>query len=181
MSRIGKRPVTVPAGVKVAMEGRTLRVEGPKGKLVWEHHPEVSVSVEDKTILVNRNSQSKLARALHGTTRQLIHNMVAGVTKGFEKNLRIEGVGYNAKVENRSLVLQIGFCHSVEMPIPDEVEVQTPKPTEISVTGIDKHKVGQFAAEIRRVRPPEPYKGKGIRYTDEEVRRKEAKSFAGSA
>lgn len=181
MSRIGQKPVVVPSGVKVGLAGRTVTVEGPKGKLEWEHHSEVKVSVETEGVTVDRASGSRLSRALHGTTRQLIHNMVTGVSAGFQRDLEIVGVGYNASVQGKKLVLQIGFCHPVEMPLPDGIEVETPKPINITVRGIDKQKVGQFAADIRRVRPPEPYKGKGIRYKDEEVKRKAAKSFAGGA
>ncbi|MEM7168281.1 MAG: 50S ribosomal protein L6 [Planctomycetota bacterium] len=177
MSRIGKQPVAVPAGVKVEVKGRTVAVEGPKGKLAWEHHSEVKVDVADARVTVDRASGSKLAHALHGTTRQLIQNMVTGVSKGFEKQLDIVGVGYSAKVAGKDLVLQIGFCHDVKMTPPANVEIEVPQPTRIVIKGPDRQKVGQFAAEIRRVRPPEPYKGKGIRYTGEEIRRKAAKSF----
>ncbi len=181
MSRIGKKPIAIPSGVTVDLSGRTVTVKGPKGSLTWEHHSEVKVAVADSGITVDAASGSKLARSLHGTTRQLINNMVTGVTSGFERQLEIVGVGYNATVDGKKLVLQIGFCHPVEMPLPDGIEVETPKPIHITVRGIDKQKVGQFAAEIRRVRPPEPYKGKGIRYANEEVRRKAAKAFAGGA
>ena len=181
MSRIGKRPVAVPPGVKVKLDGRKLLVEGPKGKTSWEHHRTVEVGVEDSQITVNRASNSKLARAMHGTARQLINNMVVGVSQGFERTLEIVGVGYNAKVEDKSLVLAIGFCHPVKMAIPEGLQIETPRPTIIVIRGIDKQMVGQFAAEVRRVRPPEPYKGKGIRYQGEEIRRKTAKSFAGGA
>lgn len=177
MSRVGKAPVTVPAGVSVNLQGRVVKVDGPKGKLAWEHHPRVKVEVEGTSVQVDRAGNDKLARALHGTTRQLIQNMVTGVSKGFEKQLDIVGVGYNAKIQGKKLVLQIGFCHPVEMPFPDGVEAEVPQPTRIVVRGADRQKVGQYAAEIRRVRPPEPYKGKGIRYVDEFIRRKQAKSF----
>ena len=177
MSRIGKQPIEIPSGVKVSVSGRSVNVEGPKGKLSWEHHKAVKVTVEGSSIAVDRNGDFKLARALHGTTRQLIQNMVQGVSAGFERKLEIIGVGYNAKTDKKNLVMQIGFCHPVEMPIPAGLEIETPKPTFITVRGVDKQKVGQFAAEIRSVRPPEPYKGKGIRYVGEFVRRKQAKSF----
>lgn len=177
MSRIGKKPITIPAGVTVKVDGRTVQIDGPKGKLSWEHHPRVGVSCESNQIQVERKATDKLSRALHGTTRQLIQNMVTGVTTGFEKQLDIVGVGYNAKIEKKAVVLQIGFCHPVEMVIPDGVEAEVPQPTRIVLRGADRQKVGQFAAEIRRIRPPEPYKGKGIRYTDEVIRRKAAKSF----
>lgn len=177
MSRIGKQPVTVPAGVKFEVSGRNIAIEGPKGKLQWEHHSEVKVALADGNVTVERNSGSKLAAALHGTTRQLIANMITGVTQGFEKQLDIVGVGYSAKLEKKDLVLAIGFCHEVRMTPPEGVTVEVPQPTRLIVRGSDRQKVGQFSAEIRRVRPPEPYKGKGIRYTGEEIRRKAAKSF----
>ena len=180
MSRLGKLPVSVPSGVKVEKVDRTLRMTGPKGEISWEHHRLVGVAVDGDQITVTCSSKVKLARALHGTTRQLIRNMVVGVHEGFLRELEIVGVGYNAKVQGKSLVLQIGFCHPVELTIPDGVEVEVPRPTQIAIRGVDKQKVGQFAANIRRVRPPEPYKGKGILYKGEVIRRKAAKSF-GSA
>ena len=180
MSRIGKAPIAIPKGVTVTTSGNTVKVEGPKGKLSWDWHSAVTVEVADGQVTVARGDDEPRSRALHGTTRQLVANMVRGVSEGFEKKLEIVGVGYNAKVDKKKLVMQIGFCHPKEMPIPEGLTVETPKPTSVIVSGIDKQQVGQFAAEIRSVRPPEPYKGKGIRYLDETVRRKAAKSF-GSA
>ena len=177
MSRVGKKPIELPSGVKVNLSGRKVQVEGPKGKLDWEHHPDVKVAVEGNQVTVERSGDHKTARALHGTTRQLIHNMVFGVSQGYERKLEIVGVGYNAKADKKKVTLSIGFCHPVEMNIPQGLEVECPKPVNITIRGTDKQKVGQFAAEIRRIRPPEPYKGKGIRYENEIVRRKAAKSF----
>jgi len=180
MSRIGKQPIKVPAGVTVEVSGRRVAVKGSKGSLEMNVHPEMTVEIDAETgaILVKRPSDVDRHRALHGLTRTLVANMVEGVTKGFEKRLEIVGVGYNAKVQGRKLVLQIGFSHPVEMDPPEGVEVAAPAPTRIVITGADKQAVGQFAAEVRRVRPPEPYKGKGIRYEGEFVRRKAGKAFA---
>ncbi|RME03200.1 MAG: 50S ribosomal protein L6 [Planctomycetota bacterium] len=181
MSRIGRKPIPIPAGVEVQHEGNTIRVSGPKGKLEWSYPSlmEVEISKEKGMIFVRRPNDQKQTRALHGLTRQLVANMVEGVHRGFEKKLSINGVGYNAKVQGGKLQLNIGFCHPVLMEIPKDLEVEVPNPTSIVVRGADKQKVGQFAANIRRIRPPEPYKGKGIRYHDEVVRRKAGKSLAG--
>ncbi len=176
MSRIGRAPVAVPAGVQVDMKGREIHVKGPKGEISWEVHPSISVAVEGSTIQVTPTTDERIARQMHGTARQLIHNMVMGVTAGFAKTLDIVGVGYNAKLQGKSLVLQIGFCHPVDMPIPEGLTVECPSNIRIIVSGVDKQLVGQFSANIRRVRPPEPYKGKGIRYDGEKVRRKAAKT-----
>jgi large subunit ribosomal protein L6 len=180
MSRIGKQPVGLPAGVKVQVGDGRVRVEGPKGKLELAYHRNMSVQFDDgaKQIRVNRPDDERLNRALHGLTRSLIANMVEGVTKGFEKRLKIEGIGYQARMDKKALVLTVGYANAVELKPPDGVEVQLPDATTVVVRGADKQKVGQFAAEVRRVRPPEPYKGKGIRYENEHVRRKEGKSFA---
>jgi len=184
MSRIGKQPVTLPAGVNVSQtkEGGVNRlvVEGPKGKLTLPFRPEVSVTVEGNAVRVTRRGEEAFDRAYHGTVRALIANMVEGVTRGYEKRLDIEGVGYNAKVEGKKLVLQVGFCEPYAMDIPVGITIQLPKPTAISVQGPDKQLVGEFAARIRKVRPPEPYKGKGIRYAGEKITRKVGKAF-GSA
>lgn len=177
MSRLGKKPVPVPSGVTVQVSGRTVNVKGPKGDLALDHHQSIDVKVEGAEILVEPRGQDRLARAMHGTTRQLIKNMVVGVSSGFEKKLDIVGVGYNAKVQGKDLVLNIGFCHPVNLTIPAGLDVKCPNNTQISIAGSDKQSVGQFAANIRRVRPPEPYKGKGIKYIDEIIRRKQAKSF----
>jgi large subunit ribosomal protein L6 len=181
MSRIGRKPVPVPAGVKVAVKDQNVNVEGPKGKLALQVHPLAKVQYDEKakTLTVSRSSDERLARAVHGLTRSLLNNMVTGVATGFEKKLRIEGIGYQGKIDKNAVVLTVGFSHPVPMPIPAGLTVEMPDPTTIIVKGADKQLVGQFAAELRRVRPPEPYKGKGVRYENEVVRRKEGKSFAG--
>jgi len=182
VSRIGKQPVPVPEKVKVAVAGGTVTIEGPKGKISREFRGEVSLKYVDKdrTIHVERTSEEPFARAYHGTSRAHLANMVKGVVQGFERSLSIVGVGYNAKVQGKKLVLAVGFSNAVEMLIPDGVNVEVPQPTLITVKSVDKQKVGEFAARIRRVRPPEPYKGKGIRYQDEQVIKKAGKAF-GSA
>jgi large subunit ribosomal protein L6 len=179
MSRIGKQPVVVPTGVKVRVESGTVFVEGPKGKLQFTHHRNIAVALDDgkKAVVVTRPDDERANRALHGLTRSIIANMVEGVTKGYEKRLKIEGIGYQARMDKKSVVLTVGFANSVTLTPPDGVTVAVPDPTTIVVTGADKQKVGQLAAEIRHVRKPEPYKGKGIRYENEQVRRKEGKSF----
>jgi large subunit ribosomal protein L6 len=183
MSRIGKQPVTIPGGVKVQLANGTLRVEGPKGKLELTYHKNMNVKVDDakKAILVERPDNERQNRALHGLTRSLINNLVLGVTKGYEKRLKIEGIGYQARMDKKSVVLTVGYANPVTMTPPEGVTVTLPDPNTIVITGADKQKVGQFAAEVRRVRPPEPYKGKGIRYENEVVRRKEGKAFASGA
>jgi large subunit ribosomal protein L6 len=181
MSRIGKQPISLPAGVKAQVADGKVRVEGPKGKLELAFHRNMKVQLEDKTIRVNRPDDERQNRALHGLTRSLIANMVEGVTKGFEKRLKIEGIGYQARLEKKSLVLTVGYANAVSMNPPEGVTVELTDPTTIVIKGPDKQKVGQFAAEVRRVRKPEPYKGKGIRYEKEQVRRKEGKSFATTA
>ena len=182
MSRIGIQPVIVPTAVKTFLRGQTLKVEGPMGKVEQEFHSDMEIEIAESEgkILVRRPSEEKKHKALHGLTRTLIHNMVEGVTKGYKKSLEINGVGYNAKMQGRELVLAIGFCHPVILKIPQGVDLEIPHPTNIVVKGCDKQQVGQFAANIRRVRPPEPYKGKGIRYTGEIIRLKAGKKF-GSA
>ncbi|HLJ98018.1 MAG TPA: 50S ribosomal protein L6 [Gemmataceae bacterium] len=179
MSRIGKQPVSYAAGVKVQVADGTVRVEGPKGKLELTCHPNMHVEHDDKAkvIRVTRPDDERLNRSLHGLTRSLIANMVQGVTKGFEKKLKIEGIGYQARMDKKTLVLTVGYANSVEMTPPEGVAVELVDPTTIVIRGSDKQKVGQFAAEVRQVRKPEPYKGKGIRYENEQVRRKEGKSF----
>jgi large subunit ribosomal protein L6 len=179
MSRIGKQPVSYAAGVKVQVTDGTVRVEGPKGKLELSCHPNMRVEHDEKTksIRVSRPDDERQNRALHGLTRSLIANMVQGVTKGFERRLKIEGIGYQARMDKKTLVLTVGYANAVEMDPPEGVAVELADPTTIIIRGVDKQKVGQFAAEVRRVRKPEPYKGKGIRYENEQVRRKEGKSF----
>lgn len=179
MSRIGKQPVIVPAGVKVQVSGGSIRVEGPKGKLEFAWHPNIRVGYDEaqRRIQVDRPDNERLNRALHGLTRSLINNMVQGVTRGYEKRLKIEGIGYQARLDKQAVVLTVGYANAVVMAPPEGVAIEVPDPNTIVIKGADKQKVGQFAAEVRRVRPPEPYKGKGIRYENEVVRRKEGKSF----
>ncbi len=179
MSRIGKQPIVIPAGVKVKVAEGKVWIEGPKGKLEQPFHRNMRVEFDEgaKVIRVARPDDERLNRALHGLTRSLIANMVEGVTRGYEKKLKIEGIGYQARMDKKNLVLTVGFANAVEMATPDGVAVELPDPTTIVIRGADKQKVGQFAAEVRRTRPPEPYKGKGIRYENEQVRRKEGKSF----
>ena len=175
MSRIANAPVSLPSGVDVTLSGQLIKVKGSKGELEWNVHDLVSVSQEDATLKVSANDSSKQAVALAGTTRALVNNMVTGVSAGFEKKLSIIGVGYRAQAQGQTLNLTLGFSHPVNYAVPAGITVTTPSNTEIVVTGIDKQKVGQVAAEIRAYRPPEPYKGKGVRYTDEYVLRKQAK------
>jgi len=179
MSRIGKQPVTLPAGVKANIANRLVQVEGPKGaKLEFTHHANMVVKLEGQTITVTRPDDARENRALHGLTRALINNMVVGVSKGYEKRLKIEGVGYQAAMKGKAVELTVGFANRLVHTPPDGVTVAVPDPTTIVVSGADKQKVGQFAAEIRESKKPEPYKGKGVRYDTEVVRRKEGKSFA---
>jgi len=175
MSRIANAPVSLPSGVEVTLNGQLVKVKGSKGELEWNVHELVSVKQEDAQIKVSVNEKSKQAVALAGTTRALVNNMVTGVTTGFEKKLSIIGVGYRAQAQGQKLNLTLGFSHPVVYEVPTGITVATPSNTEIVVSGIDKQKVGQVAAEIRAYRPPEPYKGKGVRYTDEYVLRKQAK------
>jgi len=183
MSRIGKQPVVIPGGVKVQVAEGKVKVEGPKGKLELAHHPAMIVKVDDKSkaIVVTRPDDERQNRSLHGLTRSLIANMVEGVTKGYEKKLKIEGIGYQARMDKKALVLTVGYANAVSMTPPAGVTVELTDPTSIVIKGADKQAVGQFAAEVRKVRKPEPYKGKGIRYENEQVRRKEGKSFASGA
>lgn len=178
MSRIGKKPVPVPGGVTVDIEGATVRVKGPKGELDRTFRPEVSIELKDGELIVTRASDSKRDRAFHGLTRALLANMVTGVTEGYSKTLEIVGVGYRAEKKGKDLVLAVGYSHAVQYPEPPGIEITTPNLTTIEVAGTDKQRVGQVAAEIRGFRPPEPYKGKGIRYKGEQVRRKAGKAGA---
>ena len=178
MSRIGKMPVPIPANVQVNIDGRTIRVKGPKGELTREVRPEVSLNVEDNTLFVERASEGNKDRAFHGLTRALVANMVTGVTEGYRKTLEIIGVGYRAEKKGNALVLTVGYSHQVTYPEPKGISLSTTSPTVVVIEGIDKQQVGQVAAEIRSVRPPEPYKGKGIRYQGEQVRRKAGKTGA---
>ena len=178
MSRIGKQPVTLPAGVKLAVKDGHIKVEGPRGKLEFTHHPQMTVAVDGSQVLVTRPDDDRFNRALHGLTRALINNMVVGVTAGYEKKLKIEGVGYQAAMKGKAVELTVGFANRILHTPPEGVTVAVPDPTTIVVTGADKQKVGQFAAEVRESKKPEPYKGKGVRYENEVVRRKEGKSFS---
>jgi large subunit ribosomal protein L6 len=175
MSRVGKKPVTVPSGVTANVQGQTVNVKGPKGTLSFVVDESVAVVLDKDSIKVDPRNETKRARAMWGTSRALIDNMMTGVTKGFEKKLEISGVGYRASVQGKNLQLALGYSHDVVYPIPEGITVVTPKPTEIVVSGIDLRKVGQVAAEIREYRSPEPYKGKGVKYSDEFIFRKEGK------
>jgi large subunit ribosomal protein L6 len=176
MSRIGKRPVVLPKGVTASLDGRTLTVKGPRGEIQRTFHPEMAVAVEDGQVVVRRPSDESRHKALHGLTRTLVNNMVEGVTKGFSKSLEIQGVGYKAEVIKEGVQLVVGFSHPVRYKTPAGITVTTATPTSLKIEGVDKELVGQVAAELRRVRPPEPYKGKGIRYVGEKVRRKAGKT-----
>ena len=179
MSRIGRMPVTIPAGVEVSIvEPNVVTVKGPKGTLTQTMRPEMIIKVEDGVIHVGRPSEDKLHKSLHGLTRSLIHDMVVGVTDGFKKELDINGVGYRAAKEGQNLVMHLGFSHTVTMSENADIQIEVPNPNQVIIKGIDKEKVGQFAAEVRAKRPPEPYKGKGIKYDYEHVRRKEGKTGA---
>lgn len=176
MSRIGKRPIEIPQGVEVSLQDGTVTVKGPKGELKQKIHEDMQVDINDGLVSVVRPSEEKKHRALHGLTRSLIANMVEGVTKGFQRDLQINGVGYRATKQGSKLVLAVGYSHPVEIEPGSNIEIDVPAPTRISVKGIDKQAVGQLAAEIRAKRPPEPYLGKGIRYEGEHVRRKAGKA-----
>ncbi|CAN5362405.1 MAG: 50S ribosomal protein L6 [Acidimicrobiia bacterium] len=176
MSRIGNSPIPVPSGVDVTVDGRTVSVKGPKGALNRWVDGRIQVSVEDGVVTLKRATDERAVRSLHGLYRALLANMVTGVSDGYRKELQAVGVGYRANLQGRRLELQVGFSHPVVIEAPDGIDFEVPEPTRIIVTGIDKELVGQTAANIRRVRPPEPYKGKGIRYVDEHVRRKAGKA-----
>ncbi|MEY9096957.1 50S ribosomal protein L6 [Paenibacillus sp. RC84] len=176
MSRIGRKPITVPSGVDVKLENTTITVKGPKGTLSRELHKDMKVSVQDNVITVERPSDHKLHRSLHGTTRSVLNNMVTGVTQGFEKNLELVGVGYRANKTGNKLVLNVGYSHPVEINPEGGIEFDVPSNTKVIVKGIDKELVGATAAQIRAVREPEPYKGKGIKYEGERIIRKEGKA-----
>lgn len=178
MSRIGNKPVPIADGAKVAISGRTIEIEGPKGKLCYEHRPEVKVAVDDdnKQLVITRNDDERSSREFHGLTRALVANMVEGVTKGYEKRLEIVGVGYLAAIQGDVLQLRVGYANELHKKIPKELSVTCPDQTHVVVQGCDKQKVGQFAAEVRALRKPEPYKGKGVRYQGEQVKIKPGKS-----
>jgi len=175
MSRIGNKAVAVPTGVTANVEGQTVKVKGPKGALQLVLHDDIVVTMDKGSFKIEPRGESKRARSLWGTSRTLVANLINGVTKGFEEKLEINGVGYRAAVQGKSLNLQLGFSHDVNFKIPEGITIVTPKPTEITITGVDKQKVGQVAAEIRGYRPPEPYKGKGVKYVGEYIFRKEGK------
>jgi large subunit ribosomal protein L6 len=190
MSRIGKKPIEIPEGVKVEQSGRTVKVSGKQGSLQFEHHPSISVKVEDQKIIVqNPRENNRFCRSMHGTTRALIANMVTGVNKGFEKKMEVYGTGYNVKEQSGKLIIQVGHSHPVKLAIPQGVNVTIQVaatrgddvPAKFTLLSADKTILGRFAAEIRKIRPPEPYKGKGIRYADEVIRRKAGKAFASGA
>ena len=176
MSRIGRKPITIPAGVEVKVDGSKVTVKGPKGNLENTFKPEMAIAVEGNEVIVSRPSDEKEHRALHGLTRTLINNMVLGVSEGYSKSLKIIGTGYRAALNGKKLVLNMGYSHPVEMDAPEGITIEVPSQTQIIVRGADKQVVGQFAAEIRAVREPEPYHGKGIRYEDEYVAMKEGKA-----
>jgi large subunit ribosomal protein L6 len=176
MSRVGKKPLEIPAGVTVTVNGNTVTVKGPKGELTRTFHPDMTIKLEGNVLTVERPSDEKLHRALHGTTRSLLANMIEGVSKGYEKALELVGVGYRASKQGKKLVLNVGYSHPVEIEPEEGLEIEVPAQTKIIVKGADKQRVGELAAKIRAVRAPEPYKGKGIRYEGEVVRLKEGKT-----
>ncbi len=180
MSRIGKIPVAIADGVKVSVADRTVTVEGPLGKLEWQHRPEVSVSVDAdaKTVTVSRGADNRESRAFHGLTRSLVNNMIFGVKTGYEKRLEVVGVGYVASLQGKTLSLRVGYANEIHKTVPDGLDVSCPDQTHVVVKGCDKQMVGQFAAEVRGARPPEPYKGKGVRYEGEHVKIKPGKTAA---
>lgn len=180
MSRIGKKPVVIPAGVEVKLDGNHITVKGPKGELSINFNPEISVEVKEGEIIVSRPSDDKLHRSLHGLTRTLISNMVIGVTDGYSKTLEVNGVGYRAQKQGKDLVMNLGYSHQVIIPEVPGITVEVPSANQIIISGADKQQVGQFAAEVRAKRPPEPYKGKGIKYAGEHIRRKEGKAAKGA-
>ena len=180
MSRVGKNPIQVPAGVTVDLKNNNIKVKGPKGELERMLHPDMALEVSADVILVKRPTESKQHKSLHGLTRTLVFNMVEGVSTGFTRNLEIEGVEYRAELKGKALVMALGYSHPVRYEPAEGVELEVPDPKKITVKGIDKEKVGQAAAEIRGFRPPEPYKGKGIRYAGEQVRRKAGKAAVGT-
>ena len=176
MSRIGLKPITIPAGVDVNVNGTTVTVKGPNGTLSMDAHPNMTVSIEGSEVIVSRPNDDKENRSLHGLPRTLIHNMIVGVTEGFKKNLEVNGVGYRVQMQGNNLVMNLGFSHQVTMEAPEGIKVECPSANAIVISGADKQMVGQFAAQVREKRPPEPYKGKGIKYAEEHIRRKEGKA-----
>ena len=179
MSRIGRKPINIPAGVEVKVEGSCVTVKGPKGTLTQKFQPVMNIAVEGAEIVVTRPNDAKENRSLHGLTRTLISNMIIGVTEGFKKELDVNGVGYRVQKQGKDLVMNLGYSHQVIVSDTDDIKIEAPSPNKIIVLGADKQKVGQFAAEVREKRPPEPYKGKGIKYAGEVIRRKEGKTGKG--
>ena len=179
MSRIGNKPIAIPAGVDVKIDGTVVTVKGPKGELKNSFNAAMNIAIENNEIFVTRPSDNKEHRSLHGLTRTLIANMVEGVTNGYKKELEVNGVGYRAQKQGKDLVMNLGYSHQVIMPEVDGITIEVPNNNSIIISGPDKQKVGQFAAEVREKRPPEPYKGKGIKYVDEHIRRKEGKAAKG--
>jgi len=175
MSRIGKQPIDIPSGVEVKVGAQTIEVKGPKGKLATPLHPAVDVQIDDGKVLLLRKDESRIAREQHGLRRTLLANTILGVTKGFEKGLEVVGVGYKVQLQGKKIVLSVGYSHPVEFPLPEGIEAKVDG-NKVTIAGIDKEQVGEIAAQIRRVRPPEPFKGKGIKYAGEHVRRKAGKS-----
>ena len=178
MSRIGKQPVSIPAGVTVDVKGNVVHVKGPKGELTQEMHKDMQIALEDGHVVVRRPSEDKLHKSLHGLTRSLLNNMVVGVTHGFEKKLEINGVGYRAEKKGEEVVMKLGYSHDVTIKETADIKIDVPDANHLVIKGVDKQKVGQFAADVRNKRPPEPYKGKGIKYDYEHIRRKEGKTGA---
>ena len=180
MSRIGKKPITIPAGVEVKLNGNDITVKGAKGELSYTFNADITVAVEGNEIIVTRPSDVKEHRSLHGLTRTLIANMITGVSEGYSKTLEINGVGYRAQKQGNNLVMNLGYSHQVIMPEVKGINIEVPSANQVVISGADKQLVGQFAADVRKKRPPEPYKGKGIKYSDEHIRRKEGKAAKGS-
>ena len=179
MSRIGRKPINIPAGVDVKFENGVITVKGSKGTLTQKIHPNMTVTIEENVITATRPNDEKENRALHGLTRSLIANMIEGVTNGFKKELEVNGVGYRVQKQGKNLVMNLGYSHQVTMSETEDIKIEVPAPNKIIILGADKQKVGQFAAQVREKRPPEPYKGKGIKYADEHIRRKEGKAGKG--
>lgn len=179
MSRIGRKPINIPAGVTASVDNGVITVKGPKGTLDFKFNPAMTVEIKGDVIEVTRPNDAKENRSLHGLTRTLIHNMIEGVTNGFKKELDVNGVGYRVQKQGKDLIMNLGYSHQVIVSDTEDIKIESPAPNKIIITGIDKQKVGQFAAEVRSKRPPEPYKGKGIKYTDETIRRKEGKAGKG--
>ena len=176
MSRVGKKPIPVPSGVEVSISGQTVAVKGPRGRLERTFADRIDLRIDDGTITLDRKDETRESRALHGLSRALLANMVTGVADGFRRELAIVGVGYRAILKGSDLEMQLGFSHPVNVPAPEGITFEVPEPTRIIISGIDKEQVGQVAADIRKLRPPEPYKGKGVRYSNEQVRRKAGKA-----